>query len=131
MRPAQKCCASGGIRINCTVPRSTVRLTVCTVHEESVSLKRQIEYKKGGEAGGKGKGKSEKATVKRAEGKTSARAVSSFVVFIRALLSVTAYAWPWGTALVTLRASQGGSGDSEPPRGARLFYGVRVACLAL
>ena len=34
-------------------------------------------------------------------------------------------------ALVTLRASQGGSGDSEPPRGARLFYGVRVACLAL
>ena len=33
--------------------------------------------------------------------------------------------------VVTLRASQGGSGDSEPPRGARLFYGVRVACLAL
>ena len=33
------------------------------------------------------------------------------------------------TALVTLRASQGGSGDSEPPRGARRFYGV--ACLAL
>ena len=39
--------------------------------------------------------------------------------------------WVVVWALVTLRASQGGSGDSEPPRGARLFYGVRVACLAL